>query len=229
MTHRAGCRSVLVCLVGVLSFACRATPARATDTEQREFSVYVDGKEAGSSRMTLVQQDDGSAYMTASLDVKFRQLFVEYTLKIETKEWWKGGRLIGMETKSTENGKRSEVVVASDNNQLRMRINGQERAVNPDTWPNSFWKLPDAKFHNNKVPILEADNGKEVVCDLKYIDTQQLKVGNQLQDCFHFRVSGGSAPIDVWFDRYHRLVRQEFTESGHKTIVQLVNVRRQGK
>ena len=42
----------------------------------------------------------------------------------------------------------------------------------------------------------------------------------------HFRVTGGPTPIDLWFDRYYRLVRQEFTEAGHKMIVQLVNVRR---
>ena len=34
------------------------------------------------------------------------------------------------------------------------------------------------------------------------------------------------SPVDVWFDQYHRLVRQEFTETGHRTIVQLVAVRR---
>ncbi len=226
MTCRAVCRVVLVCLMSAACTLLFHLPAFATDTEYRDFSIFVDGKEAGSSRMTLVAQDDGSVYMTASVDVKFRQLLIEYTLKIETKEWWKGSKLIGMETKASENGKKTEVVLASDNNQLRIRVNGQERVVSPEVWSNSYWKLADAKFHNKKVPILESDNGKEFVCDLKYIDMQQLKVGTQLQECYHFRVTGGSAPIDLWYDRYHRLVRQEFTEAGHKTIVQLSNVRR---
>ena len=41
-------------------------------------------------------------------------------------------------------------------------------------------------------------------------------------------VAGGASngPVDLWYDKYHRLVRQEFTDSGHKTIVQLENVRR---
>ena len=33
-------------------------------------------------------------------------------------------------------------------------------------------------------------------------------------------------PIELWFDKYHRLVRQEFTESGHRTIVKLENIKR---
>ena len=43
--------------------------ARADDTEHREFSIFVDGKQAGSSKMTLVQKDDGSTFMSAAIFV----------------------------------------------------------------------------------------------------------------------------------------------------------------
>ena len=62
--------------------------------------------------------------------------------------------------------------------------------------------------------------------DVSSGEVVQIKVGSELQDCYHFRVSSAPGPIDLWFDRFHRLVRQEFTESGHKTIVQLIQVRR---
>src|SRR3954454_18973507 len=120
---RAGCR----CLLISLALLAVLGAARADDTEVREFSVFVDGKDAGSSRMTLIQKDDGTSYMSATLDVKFRHLLViDYALKIETQEWWKEGRLIGMKTNSSENGKKTEVTVAADNQQLRMRVNGKE-------------------------------------------------------------------------------------------------------
>jgi hypothetical protein len=177
--------------------------------------------------MTLVQKDDGSTYMSANLDVKFRHLLIaEYTIKVDTKEWWKDGRLIGMETKALDNGKKSEVTVGMSGNQLRLRVNGLDRMIKPETWTSSYWKLADKRFHNNAVPILEVDSGKEYTAELKYLATVKQKVGNEEQDCYHFRVSSAPGPVDLWFDRYHRLVRQEFTESGHKTIVQLVNVRR---
>src|SRR4051812_25634262 len=111
MNRRAGCRSVLVWLASAACLLMPILPVFATDTEHRDYAIFVDGKETGSSRMTLVQQDDGSVYMTGSVDVKFRQLLVEYTLKIETKEWWKAGKMIGMETKCIENNKKTEVVV----------------------------------------------------------------------------------------------------------------------
>jgi hypothetical protein len=220
---RAGCRFVFVCLA-LFAPTCQI---RADDKEYREFSIFVDGKDAGSSRMTLIQQDDGTSYMSATLDVKFRHLLViDYAIKIETQEWWKEGRLIGMKTNSIENGKKSEVTIAVDNKQLRMRVNGKESMLKAEVWTNSFWKLADARFHNKPVPIVEVDTGKEFNSELKYMGAEKIPVAGKLQDCYRFLVTAAPGPIDLWYDKYHRLVRQEFTESGHKTIVQLVNVKR---
>src|SRR5579863_2977234 len=87
---RAGRRPILLSFLLLLFAVC---PAWADDSEQREFSIFIDGKDAGISRMTIAQKDDGTSYMSATLDVKFRHLLVvDYTLKIETQEWWKDGR-----------------------------------------------------------------------------------------------------------------------------------------
>ncbi len=222
---KAGCRSGCYFLALLLTFIPMST-VRADDTEQRDFSIFVDGKESGTSRMLLVQKDDGTSYMSATLEVKFRQVIVDFTLKIETQEWWKQGRLVAMKTVSQENKKRTEVVASLDNNQLRLRVNNRDGAVNPEVWTNSYWKLADSRFHNNKVPILEVETGKEFVGELKYSGPKKLKVGNDFVDCYHFIVSTNVGPVEVWYDRYHRIVRQESTESGHKIIVQLNSIRR---
>ena len=217
---RAGC--LVLCL---FALAC---PAYADDTEQREFSIFIDGKEAGATNMTLVQKDDGITYMSATLDVKFKHLVVlEYVIKAKTQEWWKDGRLVGMETSAIDNGKKTDVLIAVDNNnQLRMRVNGKDSPINPDVWTNSFWRLADSRFHNKKVPILDVDSGKEHNTELKYVGMEKMPVGKQFVDCYRFLVPNAPGPVDLWFDKYHRLVRQEFTEQGHKTIVQLVSIKR---
>jgi hypothetical protein len=197
----------------------------ADDTEQRDFSIFVDGKEAGASRITIVQKDDGTTYMSAKFDVKFRQLIAEYTFKLETQEWWKNGRIIGMKAASSDNGKKTEITIAAENNQLRMRVNGRDSFINPETWTSTFWKLADARFHNKPVPVIEVDTGKEYASELKFIGTEKLKLG-EFQDCYHFRVMANPAPVDLWYDRFHRVVRIEFTELGHRTIVQLTKITR---
>jgi hypothetical protein len=111
--------------------------------------------------------------------------------------------------------------------ELRVRVNGKNAsAMRPDVWTSSYWKLADKKFHNNQVPILDADSGTVNNGQLQYVGTETLKVGAKAEECFRFRVTGIPVPIDLWFDRFHRLVRQEFTESGHKTIVQLLPIQR---
>jgi hypothetical protein len=207
--------AVLVCL------ACLAGPVRASHTEQRHFSILVDGKEVGQSQMTIVEQDDGSVYLSASAKVQVQQFVVNYSFIIEAQEWWQKGKLIGVKSMCNDNGKRCELAVGQRDNQLRARANGADRVCNPDVWTTSYWKLADARFHNKQVPILALDNGQELAGQLQYVGTKQLPVGNQLVACYHFRVTGAGAPVDLWYD--HRLVRREFTESGHKTIMQLVS------
>jgi len=111
------------------------------------------------------------------------------TIKAETQEWWKNGQLVGLKTKCSDNGKKTDVTAALENNTLHLRVNGLDRFGKNESWTTSFWKLADAKFHNKTIPIIECDSGKEFTSVLKYIDTQQLKIGAQLQDCYHFRVS----------------------------------------
>ena len=59
MSLSLGQRS-LVCLGYLLLVACRAD---ALDVEKREFSILIDGKEAGTSRMVVTVQDDGTTVM----------------------------------------------------------------------------------------------------------------------------------------------------------------------
>jgi hypothetical protein len=215
----ARCLSVVSVLVTTAWFTGAAW---ASHTEQRHYSILVDGKEAGHSLLTIVDQDDGSAYVTASAKVDVRHVIAGYTFTIEGQEWWKEGKLIGLKSSCNDNGKRCELLVSQRGDQLLMRVNGVERTLRPDVWTTSYWKLADARFHNKPVPLLAPDAGQERVGQLQYIGPKQLPIANQLVSCYHFRVTGAGNPVDLWFDQHHRLVRQEFVESGHKTIIQLV-------
>ena len=72
-----------------------------------------------------------------------------------------------------ENGKKSEVTIAVDNKQLRMRVNGKDTVLKADVWTTSFWKLADAQYHNKKIPIIESDTGKS----LDFIEVKGRVVG----------------------------------------------------
>ncbi len=222
-------RLALACLAAVACAVGQACPARADDTEYRDYVIFVDGREAGQSRITMVEKADGSTHVraTAKVRVKLIGLFTGYSYDVESQEQWKDGRLVSLKSTATEDGKTTRVEVARAGAQLRVQINNSGgNNLRPDIWPSSYWKLADKRFHNKQVPILDADTGNELVGQLDYVGLEKLKIGSRLDDCYRFRITSIPVPIELWFDRYHRLVRQEFTESGHRTIVQVIAVRR---
>lgn len=199
----------------------------ADSREVREFSVLINGKDSGVCSMDIHTQDSGQTYVVGKANVRFQGLIISYTFQVETSEWWKNGQLIGLKSQCNDNGKRVEMTVSSDQNQLRLRVNGQqERVIRPESWASSFWKLPDARYHNKQIPILDSDTGKDYIGQLQYVGAEGVTIQGQPKNCYRFRVTGGNYPIDCWYDEFHRLVRQEFTESGHKTVVHLINIRR---
>jgi Family of unknown function (DUF6134) len=211
-------------LVFVIAASQQVLPA--AEKEQREYSVFIDGKEAGLTTIDIHQQDDGLTYVTTHASVKVTRLIIQYNLAIDSTECWRDGRLVSLKSQTKENGKLTNIAIAVDGTQLRANVNGQERLLPGEIWTSTFWKLPDAKFHNKELALFEIDTGKEFKGQLQYVGTEQLTILNKLITCYHFRYTGGATPTDVWFDSQHRLVRQEFVEMGHKTIGQLIRVAR---
>src|SRR5687767_5587094 len=85
----------------------------AAHTEQRYYSILVDGKEAGQARLTITDQEDGVSYVAASASVKLGGLF-SYSLQIDAQEWWKSGKLVGMKSMCNDNGRKCDLLASHD-------------------------------------------------------------------------------------------------------------------
>jgi len=222
--HRLG----LGCFA-VLCLAALASLARADHIEKREYTIFINKKDAGRSWLRIVTKENGTEEVTGAADATVKVgPFTGYSYKAETAETWKDGRLIKLHTVATEDGKTTAVAADADGKQLHLQINGKSAGmISPEVWVSSYWKLADRKYHNKDVPILDSDTGKEMTGRLEYKGTEPVKVGAKVEDCYMFKVTGIPIEIKLWFDRHHRLVRQEFTEKGYHTIIQLDTIRRQ--
>lgn len=213
-------------LLVVAALLSQAATASATSIEQREYQILVEGKEVGQSNMTITRQDDGTTVMKADAAVRISKGIINFSFNNEITEWWKEGRLIGLKASTTENKRKTDLTVSADNNRLRLWVNNKEKPIQPETWVNSYWKLPDAKYHNKRMPVLEVDAGRDHNALLKFVGTENIAVAGQQEKCYHFKLTGGPNAVDLWFDQYYLLVRQEFVEQGHRTVVQVKSVRR---
>jgi hypothetical protein len=208
-----------------LVLAVGGPAARAADVETREFSVRVDKKQAGSYVMTFTRQDDGSVTLAAQANVRVSYLIYKYTYTYQGTETWKDGQLLKLESAANDDGKQFTVSAWPEGDSLKVRTNGQQRQTRRDVWTTTYWHTPDARFHNQAVPLLDADTGKDINAHCQYVGTQQLTAAGQVLNCKHFRLTGG-VTVDVWYDDQDRLVRQEALEDGHRTILELARIRR---
>src|SRR5207247_2629576 len=123
-------------------------------------------------------------------------------------------------------GRLFSVAAVADGKDLRVKVSNQdERVVRGDVWLSSYWRQPDPARMNQTVPILDADTGKDLEARIVYVGQEQKTVAGQTVALHHFKLEG-KAVIDVWYDGAGRLVRQEWTEEGHRTGLELLRLRR---
>jgi hypothetical protein len=95
--------------------------------------------------------------------------------------------------------------------------------ASPDVWVSTYWRLPPARFRNQNVPLIDADTGKDLNATLRFVGMENTPVAGQSVQCAHWRITGG-VQVDLWYDGYDRLVREESIEDGHKTLLELIQV-----
>jgi len=214
----------LLC-AGVFMAIPSGSRAVAAEVEHREYQIRIDDKPAGHYHMIITNRDDGVVVVQGQAQVDIRVLVVRYRYTYRGTEFWKGGRLERLDSTCDDDGKNFTVKALADGNSLRVTVNGEGRAVRPDVWTTSCWRLPAAQYRNRALTLLDADTGREIAGHLQYVGESEVTVGGQPQDCVHYRVTGDTK-LELWFDAQERLVRQESEEQGHATVIQLSGVHR---
>jgi len=224
-------RTLLLLLTGVVAMSVVPAIGRAADVEGRDFRVLVDGKPAGHAHMNFNRTDDGTTTVSCDTDVLVKPFpFVKYTYSYRGKEVWKAGRLQSFDSSCNDDGKAFEVAAAAQHPNVRVRIiagGGQQevRLVPGDTWLSSYWSQPDAKLVNKTIPIIDADNGRDISAKVVLVGAEQINVGGQEQQAQHFRLEGKTI-TDLWYDGMGRLIRQDWLEQNHRTVLELARIRR---
>jgi len=211
--------------VGVVMLVSSLSRAGAAGVEYRTFSITIDGKPAGEYQMTLTRQGHGSVAVNCQADVRFKvALIYTYTYSYQGTETWKDGRLMRLDSSSNDDGKRFTVSAQADGKDLRVTVNDEARTVRGDVWTTSCWHLPDAKFRNADLPLLDADTARELSGTMQYVGTDRVNVAGEMRDCTHYRVTG-DVQYELWYDRRQRLVRQENVEDGRRIVLELTGLR----
>ncbi len=201
--------------------------AAAADIETRDFRVSVDGKHGGDAHMTIHRQDDGTVSMQCDTDIalSFFGGLKKYTYKYRGKEVWKDGRLQRLDSTCNDDGKLFAVTAVIEGAGLRVRVNNAERIARGDVWLTSYWCLPDKKLRDGVIALIDSDTGRDLEGRLTFVGAEQRGVAGQSVTLNHYRLVG-KVNVDLWYDGSERLVRQEWLEEGHRTVLELTHIRR---
>src|SRR5262249_11818743 len=124
-----------------------------------------------------------------------------------------------------DNGHRYVVTAAAEAAGLRVRVNNVERIAKPDVWLTSYWSLPAPALRDKTIPIIDADNGRDLEGKLTFVKNEQRNIAGQVVAVNHYKLTG-RVNVDLWYDGSDRLVRQEWVEQGYRTVLELSRVRR---
>jgi YD repeat-containing protein len=215
-------------LAAVVVLVALPASSRAADVESREFRVLVDNKLAGKAVMGFNRADDGTTTVSCDTKVEVKILFVKYVYTYRGQEVWKDGRLVSFGSSCNDDGKQFQVTAAAQNQNVLLRTvtladgKTEERMVPADVWLSSYWSQPANAVINKTIPIFDADNGKDISARVIYVGGENHNRFGQVQ---HFRLEGKNN-VDLWYDATGRLVRQDFLEQGHRTVLELAELRR---
>jgi hypothetical protein len=223
--ERAGLKNLLLAAATLAVLTLTGAVTRAGEIETRDFVVMVSGKPAGEVHMTIHKQDNGTVQMRCDTDIKVSLLIGNYKYVYRGLEVWKDRRLVRFDSNTDDNGNRFIVSAAAEPAGVRFKVNNVERVVKPEVWLSSYWCLPDPKLRGDTIPIIDADSGKDLSGKLRFVANEKHRVAGQETTLNHYKLTG-KVNVDLWYDGSERLVRQEWVEQGHKTVVELLRVRR---
>jgi hypothetical protein len=199
-------------------------PAQAGESEAREFALSIDGRPAGTYRLDISRQSDGSTEVRVSAEVSVTYLIFHYTYSFHGVERWLNGRLVSLESNSNDDGKKFRVSAIADGEHIRVSVNGKTNERRWDVWTTTYWQLAPARYRNHGVPLLDADTGKYLEGALEYVNTQPMVVAGKQLNCSHYRITAPGIDVEAWYDARERLVRQTAREDGHRTVFTLTSL-----
>src|SRR5262249_41603280 len=187
---RDGAPGRCLAVLALAGLALAGAGARAADIETRDFAVLVSGKPAGEVHMTIHRQENGNVAMRCDTDIKVSMVIGSYKFIYRGLEVWKDRRLVRFDSNTDDNGKRYIVSAVAEAGGLRVKVNNAERMARPETWLTSYWCLPDPKVRNGFIPIIDADNGKDLDSRLAYVATEKLQVAGRGVARNHYHLPG---------------------------------------
>ena len=218
MYRMTGMTLVLLCL-GCLN-------GRAAEKEERTFAVILGGKKYGTATMTIEPKSEGTESFSISVEAKGRISLVSFHYIHNATELWKNGKLISVDSKTNDDGKKTTLSGKSGDTALRLTVNGKERTARSDAVTTSGWRLPGRIANGDRLTMLDTEDGTETIAKVEDRGKDQVTLDRILIPAHKYKLTGKDLDAEWWFDENGRPVRQHLVWDGHKVTLELTGIKR---
>ena len=187
-------------------------PWAVTDGAVIDFTVLRKGKPFGSHILTFDRQNDGTFQVTTDvdLDVKFGPI-TAYKYRLDSVEKWADEKLVSINGKSNNNGRKGKVSALADGEQLKVDATKYEGQVPTSIIPSSHWNR--VQMYQNQ--MISTETGEILEIDVETIGSDTVLVGGAPVEATHYRLKS-DITVDLWYDDQSRWVKLAFEAQDQK-------------
>jgi hypothetical protein len=219
-----------LCLTLVASSFAQADGREPQDVERetRVFRIFVDGTERGQCTMQIRRRDDGTDWVGGNASLLFNYYVYKYRFNSGGAAVFRDGRLVEMDRTANFNGTQYHVTASATQQGLVVDANGRSSLNSPELWSTTCYQLPkhweaEASSGARRIMVLDADKGGRLLGRLQRVGDETIDIAGEQKPCVHYRVTG-DVDVHLWYDARLRLVRRQSVESGHKVLMDLVQI-----
>jgi len=181
-------RTILATLT-LLSVAAGAQANAEIDApaEERRMQVFLDDREVGLHTFSF-DDTEGTLQVRSEAEFEVKLAFITlFDYAHEANERWRGGCLVGLESKTNENGKRFEVASQNGASGLKLTTSGGSHQVAAECpWSFAYW-TPSLR---ERELLVNPQDGAALAVDFEDLGPRTLDVGGSKLDVRAWKLRG---------------------------------------
>ena len=159
----------------------------AAPAEERRMQVFLDDREVGLHTFRF-DDTDGTLRVRSEAAFQVRVVFVTlFNYEHEANERWRGGCLVGLESRTDENGKRFEVASSNGEDGLELTTRDGSHQISADCpWSFAYW-TPSLR---EREMLVNPQDGAALAVDFEDLGPRTLKLGRSELDVRAWQLRG---------------------------------------
>lgn len=194
-----------------------AAPASAAEEARRRFRIIRDGSDIG-EHLTIVRRAGDEVQVEVAVDIRVKLLGITaYRYEMESKEVWKAGRLVSLDSRTDDDG---------DKETARVRAEG-DRLISEGTWngeapgrsaTTTYW----APEFRGRPTWISTQTGKPLGVTVARAGTESIPGLSGSLDCTRWKAAG-DLELELYYDARDEWMGNAFDAGGVRARFEAVD------